>query len=161
MNAPNFMQFCQMFLAANPQLLNNFQGGMGNPNFGMNNPNLINMMFQMMGMNGANPNNFINIFNPGGQQPQPKPPTHVTNVKYLNLIFIKRDKNIRITIHAEYKESIASVVNKYITKSGDNNINIYIVNGRRLDESLTVSQSALIDYSIINVIAVDELEGAN
>ena len=69
-------------------------------------------------------------------------------------------KHIRIVIQADYKESIGSVVNKYITKSGDANINLYIVNGRRLDESMTVGQAGLIDNSFIDVVSIDDVEGA-
>ena len=151
----NFMQFMQMLQAANPQM------GVNNPNFFFNNnPNMvmnnmmINMMLQMMGLNGANPNNLISIFNQP-QQPQPQ-----TFQGYINLIFMQKMKHIRVIIQADYKESIGSVVNKYITKSGDANINLYIVNGRRLDESMTVGQAGLIDNSLIDVVSTDDVEGA-
>ena len=49
---------------------------------------------------------------------------------------------------------------KYINKSGDSYVNLYIVNGRRLDESKTAGQSGLIDNSVIDVVSVVDIEGA-
>ena len=151
-------QFFQMLLLANPQMAMNFQAGnMGNP-FMMNPNMMMQMMMQMMGINGANLNNLLAIFFP--PPPQPPSPKPTQNNKYINLIFIQKNKNIRITIQSKYKESIASVVNKYINKSGDSFVNLYIVNGRRLDESKTVGQSGLIDNSVIDVVSVVDIEGA-
>ena len=150
----DFTQFFQMLLLANPQMAN-----MGNPFMMSMNPAMMTqMMIQMMGINGANINNLMAIFNP----PPPPQPTILrgNSHKYINLIFIQKNKNIRITVQAKYKESIGSVVNKYINKSGDNYINLYIVNGRRLDESKTVGESGLIDNSVIDVVSVVDIEGA-
>ena len=151
-------QFFQMHLLANPQMAMNFQNtNMGNP-FMMNPNMMIQMMMQMMGINGANPINLMGMFNP---PPSPNPTLHRGNShKYINLIFIQKNKNIRITIQSKYKESIGSVVNKYINKSGDSFVNLYIVNGRRLDESKTVGESGLIDNSVIDVVSVVDVEGA-
>ena len=148
----DFNQFFQMLLLANPQMVN-----MGNPFMMSMNPDMMTqMMIQMMGLNGANINNLMAIFIPPPPPPQPTIHSH----KYINLIFIQKNKNIRITVQAKYKESIGSVVNKYINKSGDNYVNLYIVNGRRLDESKTVGESGLIDYSIIDVVSVVDIVGA-
>ena len=164
MNNPNFMEFLNLMGGANPIFTNNMPINMPpnpflNPDYNAN-MNLVNMMIKMMGINGANPNNLLNIF----FQPKPQPPIPMpqfNNVSRINLIFMNRNQNIRITIHAKYNESIASVVNKYINKSGDANINLYIVNGRRLDESSTVAKSGLINNSYVDVISVDDVEGAN
>ena len=151
----DFTQFFQMLLLANPQMAN-----MGNPFMMSMNPAMMTqMMIQMMGINGANINNLMAIFNPPPPPPQPTI-LRGNSHKYINLIFIQKNKNIRITVQAKYKESIGSVVNKYINKSGDNYINLYIVNGRRLDESKTVGESGLIDNSVIDVVSVVDVEGA-
>ena len=151
----DFTQFFQMLLLANPQMAN-----MGNPFMMSMNPAMMTqMMIQMMGINGANINNLMAIFNPPPPPPQPTI-LRGNSHKYINLIFIQKNKNIRITIQTKYKESIGSVVNKYINKSGDNYINLYIVNGRRLDESKTVGESGLIDNSVIDVVSVVDIEGA-
>ena len=151
----DFTQFFQMLLLANPQMAN-----MGNPFMMSMNPAMMTqMMIQMMGINGANINNLMAIFNPPPPPPQPTI-LRGNSHKYINLIFIQKNKNIRITVQAKYKESIGSVVNKYINKSGDNYINLYIVNGRRLDESKTVGESGLIDNSVIDVVSVVDIEGA-
>ena len=151
----DFNQFFQMLLLANPQMVN-----MGNPFMMSMNPDMMTqMMIQMMGLNGANINNLMAIFNPPPPPPQPTILTRNSH-KYINLIFIQKNKNIRITVQAKYKESIGSVVNKYINKSGDNYINLYIINGRRLDESKTVWESGLIDNSVIDVVSVVDIEGA-
>ena len=113
-----------------------------------------------MGLNGANTNNLMQIFNQPNPVQQDFSNTQMNNGNVLNLIFMQRQKGIRITLQVNYKESIASIVNKYINKSGDSNINIYIVNGRRLDESKTVAQSGLVDNSHVDVISVDDVEGA-
>ena len=168
MNAPNFMEFMQLLQGGNPPMQNNMFGNpFMSPNYIMNNNNnanmnmnLLNMMIQMMGLNGANIDNLMQIFNP----PMPVQPNfndmQMNKGNILNLIFMQRQKGIRITIQTNYKESISSLVNKYINKSGDANINIYIVNGRRLDESKTVAQSGLVDNSHVDVISVDDVEGA-
>ena len=152
-------QFFQMLLLANPQMAMNFQAGnMGNP-FMMNPNMMMQMMMQMMGINGANPNNLWAMFSP---QPPSPPPTPIPSKshKYINLIFIQKNKNIRITIQSKYNESIGSVVNKYINKSGDSYVNLYIVNGRTLDETKTVGELGLIDNSVIDVVSVVDIESA-
>ena len=168
MNAPTFMEFLQLLQGGNPPMQNNIiSNPFMNPNYNMNNANnanmninLLNMMLQMMGLNGANTNNLMQIFNQPNPVQQDFSNTQMNNRNVLNLIFMQRQKGIRITLQVNYKESIASIVNKYINKSGDSNINIYIVNGRRLDESKTVAQSGLVDNSHVDVISVDDVEGA-
>ena len=152
-------QFFQMLLLANPQMAMNLQMvNMGNPF--MMNPNLMmQTMMRMMGINGANPNNLWAMFSPQPPSPQPTKQPGKSH-KYINLIFIQKNKNIRITVQAKYNESIASIVNKYINKSGDSYVNLYIVNGRRLDESKTAAQSGLIDNSVVDVVSVVDIEGA-
>ena len=147
----SFMQFLQMLLSANEMAMNN-------QNFIMNNNNNMNieMMIRMMGINGANPTNLLNMFN----QQQVNTFNQNQYHGYINLIFMHKLKHIRIIVQAEYGESIASVVNKYITKSGDSNVNIYIVNGRRLDETKTVMQSGLKDNYFVDVVSVQDVEGA-
>ena len=147
----SFMQFLKMLLSANEMAMNN-------QNFIINNNNNMNieMMIRMMGINGANPINLLNMFN----QQQVNTFNQNQYHGYINLIFMHKLKHIRIIVQAEYGESIASVVNKYITKSCDSNVNIYIVNGRRLDETKTVMQSGLKDNYLVDVVSVQDVEGA-
>ena len=66
------------------------------------------------------------------------------NLEFINLIFISDYSLVGINIKANANEYMSSVINKYITISGNNNPNIYIFNGQSLDESSTVGQSGLI-----------------
>ena len=159
MNDPNFQQFLQMLIQANPHLAMN--PGMINPGMGGFNINIqqIQNMLNMMGLFGANPDNYINIFNPQRINTPYNPSPH-NSPQYINIIFIQRNQKIRITIQASLNESVASVVNKYINKSGDYKINMYILNGHKLDERLKVIDAGLRDNCYVDVIEIDELEGA-
>ena len=185
-----FWQNFQMFLQQNPQMMgmmgmNPQMMGMNPQMIGMNpqmmgmNPQMMGMNPQMMGMNpqmmGMNPgmfmgnnnidvnyiknmlltmgyneemiNNFINMYFQNNQ-----------NIK--NLIFKHKTTQATCNIQVNNNETLGSVINKYINKSGDNHINLYITNGKKLNESLTVAEAGLIDYCTIDVVAIDELEGA-
>ena len=179
---PNlFQQNFQMFMQQNPQFLMNNPNmmGMNNPNMmGMNNPTMMGinnpgMMPGMMGMNnmdinsmknmlrmwGFNEimiNNFINMFYPQNQQfQQPN-----DNAGAVNLVFQNRINPNKIIIQANINESVSSVINKYINKSGDYHVNLYIFNGKKLNESLTLAESGITNNCYINVVELDELEGA-
>ena len=150
---PNlFQQNFQMFMQQNPQFMMNNPNmmGMNNPNMmGMNNPNM--MGFNNPGMMGMN-----NMFYPQNQQfQQPN-----DNPGAVNLVFQNRINPNKIIIQANINESVSSVINKYISKSGDYHINLYIYNGKKLNESLTLAESGIVNNCNINVVELDELEGA-
>ena len=87
MNDPNFAQFLQMLLQANPQM--NINPGIMNPGMYNNiNPEQIQNFLNSMGIYGANPFNFMNIFNPQPQQPQYNPSSNNNSLNYINVIFI-------------------------------------------------------------------------
>ena len=177
MDPNQFQQNFQMFMQQNPQfMMNNCPGminnqcmmGMNNQNnIGNNNPGMMNMnnldintmknMLRIWGFNEIMINNFINMFYQQNQQfQQPK-----NNIASLNLIFQNRINQNRIIIQANINESVASVINKYINKSGDYHINLYIFNGKKLNETLTLAESGITDNCHINVVELDELEGAH
>ena len=156
MNNPN------MIGMNNPNMM-----GMNNPNMmGMNNPNMMGMnnmdinsmknMLRMWGFNEMMINNFINMFYPQ-YQPFQQPNDNVGSV---NLIFQNRISPNKIIIQANINEPVTSVINKYINKSGDYHINLYIYNGKKLNESLTLAESGIVNNCNINVVELDELEGA-
>ena len=159
MNDPNFAQFLQMLLQANPQIGMN-QGNMNPGMYNNINPQQIQNFLNSMGIYGANPFNFINIFNPQPQRPQYIPTSNNNSQNYINVIFIQRNNKAKITIQTTWNESVASLVNKYITKSLDYKINMYILNGHKLDERLKVGEAGIINNCNIDVVELDELEGA-
>ena len=145
----------------------NNQGMMGMNMFGGNNnvdTNYIRNMLLNMGYNEVMINAFINMYfsnnQPNQQIPQnpQNPQPQIYGMK--NLVFKHKTTQNTVTIQANDDETLGSVINKYINKSGDNHINLYINNGKKLNESLTVSEAGLIDYCIIDVVATDELKGA-
>ena len=105
------------------------------------------------GMMGMNPGMFMannNINNSNNSN----------NSGQKNLVFRHKTTQMQCTIHATDNETLGSVINKYINKSGDNHVNLYILNGKKLNESLTVAEAGIIDFCTIEVVAIDELEGA-
>jgi hypothetical protein len=133
---------------------------MGMNMFGNNvDPNYIKNMLLNMGYNEVMINNFINMYfqNNNPQIPQ-NPPQQINGLK--NFCFKHKSTQKTVIIQANDDETLGSVINKYINKSGDNHINIYINNGKKLYESLTVAEAGLIDNCTIDVVAIDELEGA-
>ena len=165
----NFQMFLQqnqgmgmnpMMIGANSMMMGN-QGMMGmNPAmFGSNNidPNYIRNMLVNMGYNEMLVNNFLNMYFPNSQHNQQ---TNTNNAEYKNLVFIQKTSLNKYIIHATDSETLGSVINKYINKSGDVNVNIYIYNSKKINESLTVAEAGLIDYAQIDVVSVDDVEGA-
>ena len=174
MNNVNMNQFNQMMNYL--QMMNN-QNNMMNMN--MNNNPMMNMMMQMMNnqnMMNMNPmnnfdmnqymlifnqliNNFNNFMKNNNNMNNPQP----LNNNMMNLVFIynSNGKEIKYIIPAEPNDSLSTVIGRYITKSGDSNVNLYIFAGVRLDESLTVREQGLIDGSIIYVVETRSIIGAN
>ena len=63
-------------------------------------------------------------------------------------------------IQTRPEEYMSSVINKYINKSGDNNINLYLYNGKRVVQSLTVAELGIMDGTEIYVSNIGEVKGA-
>ena len=79
----------------------------------------------------------------------------------INIKFSDTTEQNKVIIQAEPKEYMSSVINKYINKSGDlNDNNLYIYNGKKIIQSLTVSELGISDGSQIYVNNVGELRGA-
>ena len=150
-------QFNQM-INSNPlfimlwnQMLQNMNNPQFMPNNNMNNfNNNQNMMMQGCAPNlqFQQQNNFNNMNN------GPKIPNQI------NLTFCDTIGSRRVVIQTEPNEYMSSVINKYINKSADYNINIYIFNGKRISQSLTVAEQGLTDGVEIHVSNVGEVKGA-
>ena len=143
MNMNNPMMMNMMMQMMNQNNNNNMMGM--NNNMNMNNPMMMNMM------NGQNQNNAINMPNQQIQQ-------NGGNSGNINLIFSKDLSNYNIVTN--YNESLGAVISKYIALTNDNNINMYICNGKRLSESLTVGESNLTEGCLINVVPTQNILGA-
>ena len=107
------------------------------------------ILFNMQKMQVNNP-----IFPPGGN-----PNNGQGNTYRININFLTADGR-KIVIQTEPNELMSTVINKYINKSGDNNINLYLYNGKRIVQSLTVAELGLTDGIEIFVSNVGELKGA-
>ena len=150
-------QFNQM-INSNPlfiMLWNQMLQNMNNPQFmPNNNMNTFNNNQNMMMQGGApnlqfqQQNNFNNMNN------GPKIPNQI------NLTFSDTIGSRRIVIQTEPNEYMSSVINKYINKSADYNINLYLFNGKRISQSLTVAEQGLTDGVEIHVSNVGEVRGA-
>ena len=159
------MTLYQMYLQINPPIMEGKNQGMiGIPGLmEMNNNNMsIDMMrnnLRMMGYNELIIDEVIKIYNQKKQKNQ-KIKQNNNNSGCINLIFRERNYFEYINIVVKNNESIISVINKYIKKSGNKNNNIYISNGQQLDEEKTVEESELSDNTIIDVINLENLDGA-
>ena len=148
MNQNNMMNMNNMDMNS---LFNEFLNFINSQNNNMNNMNMNNMGTNQMMMNfnnfmNNNMNNNIGMNNQNQQKP------------VINLCFHKENRTYNIL--ADYSESIGSVITKYINQTNDTNINMYIVNGKKLNESLTVGESGLLNGVTINVVPVDNILGA-
>ena len=143
------------FNGMNPGMMGMNPGMMGmNPNMmGMMNPGMMGMMNP--GMMGMNPG--MMGMNPGMTDNNQQ----TNNSHFITLVFKHRTLITNITIQADYNETLGSVINKYINKSGDIHPNLYINNGKKINESLTVGEAGLINNAVIDVVPTDELEGAS
>ena len=152
-----YMQFMQMMNNANNNMM--WMNNTMNMN-NMNNPNM-NMQFMQM-MNNMNQNQSNNNMN--NQQFQ-------QNQNYQNNIQnnqgIKGAINLQFTtdissynIVTNYNESLGTVIGKYISMTNDINVNMYIFNGKKINESLTVGEAGLYDGSLIHVVPTKNIIGA-
>ena len=129
----------------------------------MNNQNthMMNDMYNLMQNFMIFMNNMNNINNNQPQpqtQPQPQPQSPDDNNE-INLFFWTKS-NSRINIKARYDEYLGSIITRYINKTHDNNINIFIVNGHKLNETKTVEQNGLMNGAMILVEPIQNILGA-
>ena len=162
---PGMMGMNPGMMGINPGMAGINPGMMGmNPSmFGANNNVDINSVRNMLAMNGFNEvmiNNFINANFPNQQNQEIQPQQNINYAGLKTLLFKHKTTQKSVIIHASDNETLGSVINKYINKSGDNHVNLYINNGKKLNESLTVAEAGLLSYTTIEVVAIDELEGA-
>ena len=73
------------------------------------------------------------------------------NDNICNLIFTLDNNNTRVTIQANSEELVSEAIAKYRKKSLDNKSNKFIFNGSELYPFLTISESNLLNGSIISV----------
>ena len=151
-NMNNNMNAFQMMIA-----FNNFVNYML-----MNNQNthMMNDMYQFM----QNYMNFMNYMNNNKKNNITNNPDYINNPQNdnsneINLFFYTK-VNSRINIPAKYDEYLGSIITRYINKTHDNNINIYIVNGQKLHEGKTVAENGLINNSHILVEPIQNILGA-
>ena len=128
-----------------PQMMFNFN----NMNFNQNMP--WNPMFAIMNQNNMF-NQMKNNMNPGGNSNSDK------NVKNINLVFKHKNTQKITLLETTFEESFASVVNSYIKLSGDCNINKYLLNGKKINESLSISRTGIKNYDTIVVSPLTEDE---
>ena len=134
----------------------------------MNNQNthMMNDMYKFM----QNYMNFMNYMNNNKKNNITNNPDYINNPDYnnnpqndnsneINLFFYTK-VNSRINIPAKYDEYLGSIITRYINKTHDNNINIYIVNGQKLHEGKTVAENGLINNSHILVEPIQNILGA-
>ena len=180
MNNPNNMSMMNNNMDMNnPMMANMFnQWMMNNPNYmnmmnnsiNMNNPMMFNLFMQFMQymqmMNQNNQNNFNmnnqnnfnmnnqNNFNMDNQQFQ----QNQNNSGIINIVFSKDLKNY--IIQTKHSESFGTVIGKYISQTQDSNVNMYIFNGKKINESLTVGEAGLMEGSVIYVVVTKNIIGA-
>ena len=150
---PGMMGMNPGMMGINPGMAGINPGMMGmNPSmFGANNNVDINSVRNMLAMNGFNEvmiNNFINANFPNQQNQEIQPQQNINYAGLKTLLFKHKTTQKSVIIHASDNETLGSVINKYIN------------NGKKLNESLTVAEAGLLSYTTIEVVAIDELEGA-
>ena len=107
------------------------------------------MMMQQM-MNFMNRINFINQLNDYNKI------MNINNnnsAKYLTLVF-SINNNLKINIQCKSNDKMESVIKHFLAKCcfTDNNSYIYIYNGKKINDNLTVEESGIYDHGIIFVI---------
>ena len=128
-------------------------GIMMNNNMNMMN-NINNMNMNLMGMMDSNQNNaslsnVAQLANP--LENSQNTATVVLPFYELSVIFIKNGD--RTTIICKSNEKISQIISKYRIKAEDNNENLkFIFNAKVLNKNSTVSESGLVNGSVIYVV---------
>ena len=178
-NMMNNMQGNNMMNNMNQMnMMNNMQ--MNNMNM-MNGMNMMdmNLMNNMNGMNMMNPmNNFnqMNQFNPAMPMPGMQNmqgfvnnqqnnffPNNMQQENYINLIFIINDKKqTKIIIPCSYTDKMGDIFDKLWSKYGEKDSTAkFVHNAKNISPSLTVSESGLTNNTVIQVMLLRYIEGAN
>ena len=138
-NMNQFNQFMQM-VNSNPNFLMIYNQMMNQQCFPNN-----NMMMASQFIPNNNPNMVNSSFINGGSP---------------NMQFQQNNMNMQFLIIAEPNEHMTSVINKYINKTGDlSETNLYLFNGKRIVQSLTVSELGMTDGSEVYVTDIGGLRG--
>ena len=168
MNNPMMANMFNQWMMNNPNYMN-----MMNNSINMNNPMMFNLFMQfmqnmqMMNQNNQNMNNQNNFnmnnqqfqqnqinFNMNNQQFQPDS----NNSGIINIVFSK--DLCHYIIKTKYSESFGTVMGKYISQTKDSNVNMYIFNGKKINESLTVGEAGLMEGSVVYVVETKKVIGA-
>ena len=151
-------------IMSNPVMMNNFNNYMNMMSI-QNNMNINQMMMNMapsvlmnIMMQSIINNQNNNIQNQQIYQNNNIQQQFSQSPEYINLIFITSE--YKITIPCKPNEGFSSVVTKFLNKSNNNDVNYYLFNSNRLNESLTVGEQGLIDASEIYVINTSNVKGA-
>ena len=137
---------------------NNMNGMMNMMNF--NNQNIpMNQMVQMMGnMNAQMANNFANQGNPQNNNDQSQ-----NNNGGINIRFRRNGvgDNREIVIQCLPDEKVSDVIQRYRTKSGDNDTTKkFIFNAKALNQSLSVAEAGLANNVNVFVVTTKDIKGA-
>ena len=146
-NMNQFDQFNQM-INSNPMLLMLYNQMLNQPRMQNNFMNNNQTMMIQGGVQNNNP--FFQMNN--------NPPQN-TNGYQINLKFINSEGKT-VLIQTDPNEYMSSVINKYINKSNDLNNNYYLFNGKRIVQSLTVSELGITDGIEIHVANAGNILGA-
>jgi hypothetical protein len=152
-NMNQFDQFMQM-INSNPMFFMLYNQMLNQQRFQNNFMNNMNNQTMMMQGGAQNNNQFFPMNNNNMNNPQN------TNGYQINLKFSNTEGN-SVLIQTDPNEYMSSVINKYINKSGDLNNNYYLFNGKRIVQSLTVSELGLSDGLEIQVANAGNILGAN
>ena len=159
-NINQFNQFMQM-VNSNPAFLMLYNQMLRNQNMQQCYPSN-NMMMNSQFI----PNNNLNMMNMPFQQNNMQ--FQQNNMQFqqnkdpykVNLTFMDTTGTKKVVIIAEPNEPMTSVINKYINKTNDlNSTNLYLFNGKRVVQSLTVSELGIVDGSEIYVSDIGGLKG--
>ena len=162
-NINQFNQFMQM-VNSNPAFLMLYNQMLRNQNMQQCCPNN-NMMMNSQFIPNNNLNMMKGSFINGGFQNMP---FQQNNMQFqqnkdpykVNLTFMDTTGTKKVVIIAEPNEPMTSVINKYINKTNDlNSTNLYLFNGKRVVQSLTVSELGIVDGSEIYVSDIGGLKG--
>ena len=176
-NINQFNQFMQM-VNSNPAFLMLYNQMLRNQNMQQCCPNN-NMMMNSQFIPNNNRNMMNGSFINGGCQNMPfqqnNMPFQQNNMQFqqnnmqfqqnkdpykVNLTFMDTTGTKKVVIIAEPNEPMTSVINKYINKTNDlNSTNLYLFNGKRVVQSLTVSELGIVDGSEIYVSDIGGLKG--
>ena len=139
---PNYMQNNPMMMPFN---FNQNLYGMSNFNPMWN----MNPFWQMAQFNLLRQNIDIPNIQGGNSKPKSEP---------ITLLFKKRNNQNIFTIETSSDEKMASVVSRYFEISGDNNVNRFFYNGKRIPEILTIKESGLKNNDLIEVVNLKQSE---